>query len=189
MSKYKVGDKVVCVNTDWYDEGLTFGEVYTVAGNTFYGEVCIEGFKGSFMEKRFELMQCNGVDKDDNPKHFTDDMLKDWMIVKTRDGSIGTIKTNNCKDYGACILYLNRYGFDLAKIIYEDHSELSITEIYDLRDSIGFILRKECNTDEKYLIWKAIEPVKETEQQKAIRELEESIKASTDKLQALKETL
>lgn len=113
----------------------------------------------------------------------TPEMLKAAQI-KSELGQIVCFKYS-----GAYILYLNRYGFDIAKIIYEDHSELSITEIYDLRDSIGFILRKECNTDKKYLIWKAIEPVKETEQQKAIRELEESIKASTEKLQVLKRTL
>lgn len=188
-NKFKVGDKVVYVNNIGliHKKCLIEGEIYTIA-NSWPGSVQLKESSATWFDYRFELVKCNGVDAKGNPMCFTDDMLKDWMIVKIKRGDVGVIKTGH-KSHGNTILYLSERGFDKARFADKEFPHINIIEIYDVGDANGFILKPEYSTDEEYLVWKAVQPVVETEQQKAIRELEESIKTSTEKLQALKGTL
>ncbi len=60
MSKFKIGDAVVCIDTDGADYGLKLHRCYVVShmADWDYGptEVFLEGDKLSWMESRFELL-------------------------------------------------------------------------------------------------------------------------------------
>jgi hypothetical protein len=61
MTKYKIGDKVVCKNVDFAEYELQIGETYEITGIVPYShpepEYYIDGGKLSWMESRFELFE------------------------------------------------------------------------------------------------------------------------------------
>ena len=68
MSKFKVGDKVRCVENDDYESHLTVGKVYTVLGIGYSCSKCYLRIKpdgaldvGGYSQLRFELVEPNPV--------------------------------------------------------------------------------------------------------------------------------
>lgn len=63
MSKFKVGDKVVCIDSDYTDCWLDIGKCYNIKGYANYddgrhiSEVYLEESGLSWMESRFELLE------------------------------------------------------------------------------------------------------------------------------------
>ena len=63
MSKFKVGDKVVCIDSDYTDCWLDIGKCYNIKGYANYddgrhiSEVYLEESDLSWMESRFELLE------------------------------------------------------------------------------------------------------------------------------------
>lgn len=68
MSKFKVGDKVRCVENDDYESHLTVGKVYTVLGIGYSRSKCYLRIKpdgaldvGGYSQLSFELVEPNPV--------------------------------------------------------------------------------------------------------------------------------
>jgi len=184
MSGFKIGDKVVCVDGSSLKE-IQAGNTYTIKyvnGSIINGVVGLEENPYTWYASRFILAKKpNGVNDTGTPIHFALEDLQDWMKIVMKDGRSGIVRTGN-NLYGTCILYTDGGGFDK---IYDIES---VSEVYIYNQSWGLLMHNYPINNN--LLWKqqTIVPIK-TPQQIAIEELEASIRASQDKLTALKGTL
>lgn len=206
MSKFKVGDIVEVKNPEAIYNAYTMmakmmslqnfhemcspmtGDVCTVIAEeihpryseTLYGIKDKDGREFIIGERGIELIKCNGVDASGYPLNFTDDMLKPFMRVKQRGRFCYLMVCNdsiNSKDEALMARRMNSsYG----------RTEYDVMEVYEAPSGVNDQLRLEYKGD---LLWKRVEAIVETSEQKAVRELEESIKASQVKLEALKLTM
>lgn len=197
MPKFKIGDVVVC-NRDinMYDSDVVFtkGTVKRVT-NLWKDKVQIDGGNfGEYYEGYFDIYieetlnnVPNGVDAKGNPKYFDESMLEDFMIVKLRNGDEGVISNQKYLQLKPpfVIYYYVGKGFDLARFYdgkYEDY--IDIVEVFETKP---YNCLKGSNAAGVKLIWKELS--KETPQQKEVKELENTIKEATKKLEYLKGTL
>ena len=112
MSKFKVGDKVRCVENDDYESHLTVGKVYTVLGIGYSCSTCFLLIKpdgildvGGYSNLRFELVEPNPVlTPEEVFEHLRKGTKLQWAHKSTENwcnhsGDVTRIKVNELFDY------------------------------------------------------------------------------------------
>jgi len=182
MSKFKAGDKVVRINYSFGN--MNAGDIgivkYVSEINHNRTDIKLEGDCETYDSGNFKLVEVqpsNGVNAEGSPIFFdfkkdlkpfmraVDDNNITYIVATSSDGELVALSAGTDWWYG---------GFH----------ESNFKEVYEQPVNSYYLLRHQFNGK---LLWKR--KIAETEQQKAIRELEESIKASQEKLQALKGTM
>lgn len=131
-------------------------------------------------------MKYNGVDADGNLKNFTDADLKEGMVVKLRNETVGMIVVY---ELSYAISYFERAVWDYtwtstASIKHPIDEQLDIVEVYSKRPPYQFFNK---TLEQDTLIWKANAEL--TEQEKRIQELESTIAQAREQIQQLKGAL
>lgn len=166
MSRFKVGDKVVCnVPVDELTKGVIY-EVETYIVGKYYDQLTLVGFHGlKYFTSRFELY------KEKEMQEFDKNKLTTGMRVVHKNGEVGIV----LKDIGV-IVYKD--GFNLISD-FDDFEVWKLNKVYKGYEAHAKVL-DHANLGE--LIWERKE---ETEQQKRIRELKETIDNASKQLEEL----
>jgi len=184
MSKFKVGDKVICT-IDSYFDCITRLKEYVVK-RTEYDKIQVVDDDGDdvwYYAYRFEKVE------EKNMNNFTKDMLKTGMTVKLRGSNdkymviVGDIEME-LYDKQSLVL-IGHYGFFLGDGILDDltsiegESVYDIVEVYDTK-LIGFdSLLKNKST----LLWKRVD---KTEEEIQIEQYEQEIDNLKKNIELLK---
>lgn len=177
MSKFKVGDKLVCTNTG--GNHLTVGKHYVAVTATPHNVVVINdiGDEVFYDKSRFEIVQ---------EKEMFDMKTNPWFI-----------RVNNKEEYDAASEWLNEnfgnYYADTGYIGYivglsntDDRGEIHPRVMWMGEDSLGATERYEVKLNFKTVIDSVEYPVVKSERDLKIEELEQSIKEAQERLNELK---
>ena len=209
MAKFKMGDRIVCVNNDHVEDDLELGKEYTVLfcgdhelGSTFPAQVGINSYFGEWADNRFELVkpqqEPNGVNAEGKASYFSQDMLKPFMRVVTKsEGTWVCTTTEEDIKTGEPLVLSRLVGNGWNRSMFLDGGDDAHEEEYVVQEVYEVMYRYErfAENAQLKLIWKRQAP-KTSEQlaqeaavtarNKAIEEAEKALNVAQQKLNELK---
>ncbi len=188
MTDAKIGDKVLCGRPDegYEISHLEAGKIYTVTGYNGTTDYLLEGVRFSWIKDRFKLYEektvANGVEGNGKVLNFGNDDLKMFMRVVDRAGRTWIVGP---EFRGKMTLQSGSSYMFFCNTDYEASDRPEYIAEYVFAAPINHLALDFTHKGE--LIWKRSQP--KTAQQIAVEELEDSIKASQEKLEQLKRSM
>ncbi len=199
MAVFKLGDKLEVIDDSGCLECYETGEVgiVTYVRDGSYLMYTLDYKEGGMYAKRFKLIAtaaelakektvANGVDGDGKALNFSESDLKPFMRVVVRGDSF-IVVVKDCKNF---LVTPNSVqgcsGPNWLAPAFSD-GRWKIEEVYNYPDSICNMLSVQHHGN---LLWKrCTKTAQQIAQEKSVKELEDSIKASQEKLEQLKRSM